>query len=280
MYYLVTDGTRLAAVAGRTAGHLFFIDNVFTALSDEYNPLNFTPHLWTIAFEEQIYVFLPMLFMGLLVLQKDQRLLVIAGVVLVASQPVVRLALASFYTRERAVWVLPIVHFDAVLAGLILGSEIAAGARKVSGDLLVLGAALIFAAIFLAPAGNDFSMFLPDRSAFAFTFLAVAFFLLVLGCLDERSWTARLLALPPFVFLGRISYGLYVWHWAANHFRPALSPAWLSTAANGEGPTAWWVTVLRALLVTVALSTLSFFLLERPFLRMKQRFTVVPSRVD
>jgi peptidoglycan/LPS O-acetylase OafA/YrhL len=38
--------------------------------------------------------------------------------------------------------------------------------------------------------------------------------------------------------------------------------------------------VLSALSWTVALSVLSYFVLERPFLRIKSRFTLVPNRAD
>jgi hypothetical protein len=50
------DGLRFFAfflVTGRTIGRLFLLDNFFTAFAGQYSPLNFTPHLWTIAFEEQ-----------------------------------------------------------------------------------------------------------------------------------------------------------------------------------------------------------------------------------
>jgi peptidoglycan/LPS O-acetylase OafA/YrhL len=43
---------------------------------------------------------------------------------------------------------------------------------------------------------------------------------------------------------------------------------------------AWLSLVLPAQLLTVALSVLSYFALERPFLRIKSRFTLVPNRAD
>jgi hypothetical protein len=38
--------------------------------------------------------------------------------------------------------------------------------------------------------------------------------------------------------------------------------------------------VLSALVLTIAVSVLSYFALERPFLRIKSRFTLVPNRAD
>ena len=69
VYFLVLGG-KDPSVYGRTIGHLFFLDNFFTAFAGQYNPLNFTPHLWTIAFEEQIYLFMPLLFMAIVGLRQ------------------------------------------------------------------------------------------------------------------------------------------------------------------------------------------------------------------
>jgi peptidoglycan/LPS O-acetylase OafA/YrhL len=43
---------------------------------------------------------------------------------------------------------------------------------------------------------------------------------------------------------------------------------------------AWFSVVMPALSLTVAVSVLSYFALERPFLRIKSRLTLVPNRAD
>ena len=47
VHFVATDGEDLTKITGRTIGHLFLVDNFFSAFSGEYNPLNFTLHLWT-----------------------------------------------------------------------------------------------------------------------------------------------------------------------------------------------------------------------------------------
>jgi peptidoglycan/LPS O-acetylase OafA/YrhL len=79
------------------------------------------------------------------------------------------------------------------------------------------------------------------------------------------------------VFLGRISYGLYVWHWAGNRFGPELASPWLSANMTNE-LAAWFAAVVPALSLTVVLAVVSYFVLERPFLRIRSRFTIVPNR--
>lgn len=78
---------------------------------------------------------------------------------------------------------------------------------------------------------------------------------------------------PTFVYLGRISYGLYVFH--------AFGLQWMLHLVTMEHPgLAWAARFTGALTLTVLLASLSYFLLEMPFLRLKGRFTYVRSRPD
>jgi peptidoglycan/LPS O-acetylase OafA/YrhL len=81
-----------------------------------------------------------------------------------------------------------------------------------------------------------------------------------------RSWV---------VFLGKISFGLYVYH------PPMLAFArWLIGAifpiASPQGVYA--LVLAGGFLATVLAATVSYFVVERPFLRLKRRVSVVESR--
>ena len=282
VHFAATDGEDLMKMTGRTIGHLFFVDNFFSAFSGEYSPLPFTPHLWTIAFEEQIYLFMPLLFMAIVGLRRNNTLFAVTAVAIAVSQLLLRWGLSQFHINEITVWVTPFLHFDTIFAGLLLGAGVGSTLKeRVSGDMLVIAGALVLGYIVFVLADSGINTLLTISSLHRFTLLALAFFLIVLGCLDQRSRIAWLLARQPFVFLGRISYGLYVWHWVGNQFGPGLAGSWFPAFTNVQTPlAAWLATVLPALSLTVALSVTSYFLLERPFLRIKRRFTLVPNRAD
>jgi peptidoglycan/LPS O-acetylase OafA/YrhL len=105
---------------------------------------------------------------------------------------------------------------------------------------------------------------------------AVILFLSALG--TPTRWVPRWLA-----YLGRISYGLYLVHSlvffltfqkAVPYLRKQL-PAVVLPAAIRD-----WVWTLVVLAVSIALASLSFHFFERPFLRLKKRFTFVAAREE
>jgi peptidoglycan/LPS O-acetylase OafA/YrhL len=74
--------------------------------------------------------------------------------------------------------------------------------------------------------------------------------------LVPSGWSARLLALPPLPALGRISYGIYLWHW----------PVFIAANAARTGLDGLALFAVRCL-VTVGVALLSYVLVERPVRR-------------
>jgi peptidoglycan/LPS O-acetylase OafA/YrhL len=84
---------------------------------------------------------------------------------------------------------------------------------------------------------------------------------------------------PSLLYLGKITYGLYVFHFfcleislrllldLTSHFKYSISPMMIHA-----------FSAVVALGLTIGCATLSYTFLERPFLLLKKRFTVIPSR--
>ncbi|GAB1640602.1 acyltransferase family protein [Krasilnikovia sp. MM14-A1259] len=70
---------------------------------------------------------------------------------------------------------------------------------------------------------------------------------------SPRSVLARFLSLAPLVWLGRISYGVYLWHW----------PLFTYVTADATGLSRWPLLVVR-LGGTLAVAVLSYHLIEQP----------------
>ena len=72
--------------------------------------------------------------------------------------------------------------------------------------------------------------FAPESYAVAATLAVVGLTALLLAS-DDRSLAASVLKLPPVVYIGRISYSLYLWHWPIIALGPiVLATAWRSSA--------------------------------------------------
>ena len=76
------------------------------------------------------------------------------------------------------------------------------------------------------------------------------------------------------VYLGRISYGLYVFHVLGLFVSDYVVKEQTASLARYLCRDAF------ALGVTIALAAMSYRWIEKPFLRFKQRFTLVLSRAD
>lgn len=201
------------------------------------------PHFWTLAIEEQIYLVWPVL----LLLTPCSRWPLVA-ISLIVSACAVRIAL------EPTLWYSPIYVVDAFAAG----SLIAWSARQHQLDRVVplvgcVGLCLVAVAwIWPGMIGSS-----------SFETGLVLITAAVVGWAWQRP-TQRVLSWGPLVWLGTLSYGVYVWHEAGPRMLYALGLPYLT-----EG---WDVLALK-LSCGIGLAALTWYGFERPINRLKDRET-------
>jgi peptidoglycan/LPS O-acetylase OafA/YrhL len=207
-------------------------------------------HTWSLALEEQFYFVWPLV---LIVALRRRRLLVIAAGALAAAVAVAVLRGVLWEQGVNLLWIKPYARADTVLVGCVAGCLYAAGRTKRlgahAGIVVAANAAFLLMIVAARFAGlEDPNLYHGGYLVFA---MLTAFALLATVEAGERGGLAWL-HLPPLRYLGRISYGLYLWH-------PFLMEPF-------EGP-----RKLVGLVISVGIAAASFELVERRFLRRKPR---------
>ena len=214
------------------------------------NPAVTSPleHYWSLAIEEQFYLVWPLVLLGLLTLAKRQgwsivRMLAVVATAFAIAAPVI----AHRYGGSAAYWSTP-----ARLAEILIGGVLAAwiGRRgPVSSRAGRFAVLPLLAVVALASA-------LPSGSGPAYQGLLPVYALFSAGLIYTLQAPGRvraLLSTAPFVASGRVSYGLYLFHW----------PIFVLLRNHGwDLATVWGFAVAASL--TVACALMSYVLIEQP----------------
>ena len=153
---------------------------------------------------------------------------------------------------------------DAKAFEPLLGALLAIALSRTAARDWCARRARVLAAVGVAGAAATLP-FLAGPSPFYFRGGALALSLavaaLIAGLLaGPGTAVARALGWAPVAYLGRISYGLYIWHWPWS--------VWLGVAHREEfrpGP------AVVALAATLACAVASYHLVEQPMLRLRDR---------
>ncbi|MBC7447344.1 MAG: acyltransferase [Hymenobacteraceae bacterium] len=119
----------------------------------------------------------------------------------------------------------------------------------------------------------DYVMGLLRLDMFHLTGLAAA---ALLAIVINRPRLQRVLAIRPLVFLGTISYGVYLLHWL---FVVGVMDKWDTYAARfGGEPRAYWVLLALTVAATLIASTIFYYVVERPCIRLGKRVAAALGR--
>ena len=199
---LAPFGRSLAASFMMYANILYYQTSGYFAAPSHEEPLL---HTWSLAVEDQFYLTWPLILAALVWVLRSRRAIAGVGLGLAAAS----LLGAEYWARtdrDFAYYILTPRAFE-LLAGcaLALWSPTVLSAR-ISNILTFAGAAAIgWSAVFL----NSASTF-PGLLALPLVLGGVA---LIWAGLAQGSAASRLLSNPVALFLGAISYSLYLWHW-------------------------------------------------------------------
>ena len=255
---------------------VYVYDFFFATSSIRYS--YFLDHFWSLSVEEQFYIFWPLLI--LLVPEKWLKKLFISFIVL---GPFFRLAFFFIHASGTfrilaqsapiAIYPLPFSHIDAFAFGAYISRFSIPKARQQFFLLLGLLPIVGFVSEYLstgqvgAISAFGFPLLLPQAYKFIWAYSRINYFfsIMIYGVACE-GWFTRFLEWYPLRYLGKISYGLYIYHFPI---------VWFSVRILEMGIPDEFVKPVSAVIaffVTILIASLSFYLMERPITNLKDRF--------
>ena len=227
------------------------------------NIANGLQHMWSLSFEEQFYLVWPWLTIFFLTVWTRLRTVVISIVVLIVVIAVHRAILYHGINTWYPLFVRTDTRADSVLIGGLAAHIWIRGReprRYLPVAAWVASAVLLFCLPFTGTTG-------PFLYRGGFDLIDVCCVILVLAVVDGNWLGRRLFEWKPLVYVGTISYGVYLWH----------LPIFFAVRYYGAN----WGNVARvvvALTATLAIASGSWYLVERPALRLKEKLAVVGRR--
>ncbi|WP_163551514.1 acyltransferase family protein [Candidatus Frankia alpina] len=254
---------------------------------------------WSLSLEEQFYLLWPLVLVALCRLPWLARRLPAVLLGGVAGVALWRNALVTSGAPGTRTYFALDTRADALLVGCALaawlraarqgaadesgaagGAETAGGAGaalcwrrrldRVGAILPVVGPTalgLLAVATVTAPSGWGEGSALLSRGGYTMVALLAGALILTLEQGATTSWLFRALAARPLAWLGRVSYGFYLWHFpVVAHWGHDL------TAALGR-----WPAIVVVGLISVALAAASYYLLEQPIQRRARSWSARPA---
>ena len=167
-------------------------------------------HLWSLAIEEQFYIVWPIVLLGLVLIRLKPQ--VIIGVILFLIFVVYlrRVALWNDGVQWRQIYTRTDSRVDSLLVGALAAFVFRYFRVPPMLSKMMMYVSLLVALSTFAYFGRSQpSRFLHQSG---FTLMAILFAFVVFGLANSESGLSKALSCRPLRFVGKISYGLYIWH--------------------------------------------------------------------
>jgi len=245
--------------------HALYFTNIYGSIHNEW--LSPGGHFWSLALEEQFYVFWP-----LLVLTLPIRKLAVISIALCIVAPASRLFIYFFIgDHHLAIFMFPTTALDLLCFGSLIAivkhQSCVQEFRRYAQILTIVGLTALIIYLALVFQARNTLFF----AVFGRTISAIIFGAFVVNAANGFSGiTEKVLGNPMVIWFGMVSYGAYIVHPFIPEIYSELGTQ-LDFDMNVWG--AYYIrypTMFLAMLVIVAFS---YYLFERPIRNFKRRFS-------
>lgn len=255
----------------RSLGMVTFTDNLFTVFFNYNLVIWFTDHLWTISYEEQFYLIIPWVLRKLYRIKKSTTIIILVGAMLIGM--LIRSFFIYMQVEHPAIWVLPITHFESIFGGLVIGLGLFDNLLKKIPSWVQLAFGIF--ALYLVTLMPNIDI-IQWKLMLTYPLIGIGMTLILSAVMQGKLWVLSPLFKTKILgYFGKISYGLYVYHVASIWLAYRITDVFVSSERLLVHPLS---VLLLGLLITLFFSMLSYQFFEKPFLRLKERFTFIQSR--
>jgi peptidoglycan/LPS O-acetylase OafA/YrhL len=204
-------------------------------------------HTWSLAVEEQFYLFFPLLLA--FVFRRKRDWVKPSLIIFATTSFLFSLWAVKFFPTIAFYW--PLSRIWELMCGTCLAVGLVPAIRSATGR----NAASLLGLGLIVYAGQYYRVSTPFPG---FTALApcIGTALIIAAGTHGTSLVNRVLSWRPIVFIGLISYSLYLWHW------PIIVFSNIGLSVDGLSP---HVRKIFLAIVSIVVGTLSWWLIERPF---------------
>jgi len=234
----------------------------------------FFMHFWSLSVEEQFYLVWPLV---IFLCSKKQLKTILIGIIIGA--PIVRFVLAQMLAAKgydahylgETVYRFTLGQWDGFAFGALIPVFGLKVDPKKAGNWWLMVLVVLVGLGFLT-SGFKIASLVYEQHVWSYTILDLFFFLSILYVVNytaaQKNIFIKTLESNWLVFAGKISYGLYVYHWiiwmAFNKYVRHYFPLDV-------------VGFVVYLLICVAVATVSFYLFEKPILSLKDKLFSAPK---
>ncbi|HHF1962052.1 TPA: acyltransferase family protein [Haemophilus influenzae] len=244
-----------------------FLSNFYLGLTQGYFDLsaNENPvlHIWSLAVEEQYYLIFPLILILAYKKFREIKVLFIITLILFFILLATSFIPANFYKEvlhQPNIYYLSNLRFPELLVGSLLAiyhnlSNKVQLSKQVNNILAILSTLLLFSCLFLM--NNDIA-YIPGITLI----LPCIFTALIIHTTSQNNIVKLCLSNKAIVFIGKISYSLYLYHWIFIAFAYYITG---EKQINNQ-------SIAIVIVLTIIFSVLSYYLIEQPIRKSKLNF--------